>query len=49
MARLYIVPRWGETAVGDIKPSAYRGWKKDLLARPNVGAEYGGRSWACSR
>ncbi|MFJ5886789.1 tyrosine-type recombinase/integrase [Streptomyces californicus] len=41
MARLYIVPRWGETAVGDIKPSAYRGWKKELLARPNIGAEYG--------
>lgn len=41
MARLYIVPRWGETAVGDIKPSAYRAWKKDLLARPNVGADYG--------
>ncbi|MDP5310478.1 integrase [Streptomyces poriferorum] len=41
MARLYIVPRWGETAVGDIKPSAYRGWKKELLARPNVGADYG--------
>lgn len=41
MARLYIVPRWGETAVGDIKPSAYRAWKKELLARPNVGADYG--------
>lgn len=41
MTRLYIVPRWGETPVGDIKPSAYRGWKKELLARPNVGPEYG--------
>ncbi|MFE2497167.1 integrase [Streptomyces scopuliridis] len=41
MARLYIVPRWGEMAVGDIKPSAYRAWKKDLLASPKVGADYG--------
>ncbi|MEC4016004.1 integrase [Streptomyces sp. H27-D2] len=40
MTRLYIVPRWGETAVGDIKPSAYRAWAKELRARPNVGADY---------
>ncbi|MEU1087693.1 integrase [Streptomyces sp. NPDC005892] len=41
MSRLYIVPRWGETPVGDIKPSSYRAWRKELLARPNVGADYG--------
>ncbi|MEU7149131.1 integrase [Streptomyces sp. NPDC045456] len=41
MIRLYIVPRWGETAVGDIKPSAYRAWKKQLKALPNVGEKYG--------
>jgi integrase len=40
MARLYIVPRWGETTVGDIKPSAYRAWEKELRARPNVGDDY---------
>jgi hypothetical protein len=41
MTRLYIVPRWGETAVGDIKPSMYRAWKKQLKALPNVGEKYG--------
>ncbi|MFD7660995.1 integrase [Streptomyces sp. NPDC059788] len=41
MLRLYIVPRWGETAVGDIKPSAYRTWKKQLKALPSVGEKYG--------
>lgn len=41
MIRLYIVPRWGETAVGDIKPSTYRAWKKQLKALPNVGEKYG--------
>ncbi|MCZ7413097.1 integrase [Streptomyces sp. WMMC897] len=41
MLRLYIVPRWGDTAVGDIKPSAYRVWKKQLKAMPNVGEKYG--------
>lgn len=41
MIRLYIVPRWGETAVGDIKPSSYRSWKKTLKALPNVGEKYG--------
>lgn len=40
MARLYIVPRWGDVPVGDIKPSQYRGWEKDLRARPNVGDDY---------
>lgn len=30
MIRLYIVPRWGDTAVGNIKPSAYRARKKQL-------------------
>lgn len=40
MIRLYIVPRWGETAVGDIKPSAYRAWTKQLKALPNVGEGY---------
>ncbi|MFF8916929.1 integrase [Streptomyces sp. NPDC015032] len=41
MIRLHIVPRWGETAVGDIKPSAYRAWRKQLKALPNVGEKYG--------
>ncbi|MEU5900667.1 integrase [Streptomyces venezuelae] len=41
MLRLYIVPRWGDTAVGDIKPSAYRAWKIQLKAKPNVGDKYG--------
>lgn len=39
--RLYIVPRWGETAVGDIKPSAYRAWKRELKALPHIGDRYG--------
>lgn len=38
--KLYIGPRWGETAVGDIKPSMYRAWKKWLHAQPNVGYQY---------
>ncbi|CAM5389423.1 Apolipoprotein N-acyltransferase [Streptomyces tendae] len=41
MLRLYIVPRWGETAVADIQPSIYRAWKKQLKALPNVGDKYG--------
>lgn len=41
MIRLHIVPRWGDTAVGDIKSSAYRAWKKQLTALPNVGEKYG--------
>lgn len=40
MIRLYIDPRWGDTAVGDIKPSAYRAWTKQLKALPNVGDRY---------
>jgi len=41
MLRLYIVPRWGETAVADVQPSTYRAWKKQLKALPNVGEKYG--------
>ncbi|MCX4232115.1 integrase [Streptomyces ortus] len=41
MLRLYIVPRWGDTAVGDILPSAYKAWKKQLKDMPNVGLKYG--------
>ena len=41
MLRLYIVPRWGETAIADIQPSAYRAWKKQLKDLPNVGEKYG--------
>lgn len=41
MIRLYIEPRWGETAVGDIKASAYRAWKIWLGEQPNVGEGYG--------
>ena len=41
MLRLYIVPRWGETAIADIQPSTYRAWKKQLKDLPNVGEKYG--------
>ena len=41
MLRLYIVPRWGETAIADVQPSLYRAWKKQLKALPNVGDKYG--------
>lgn len=41
MLRLYVIPRWGHTAVGDITPSTYRAWKKQLKARPNIGDKYG--------
>ena len=41
MLRLYIVPRWGETAIADVQPSTYRAWKKQLKALPNVGEKYG--------
>jgi hypothetical protein len=41
MLRLYILPRWGETAIGDVQPSTYRAWKKQLKALPNVGEKYG--------
>lgn len=40
--RLYIEPRWGETSVGDIKPSMYKAWEKWLKAQPNIGARYAG-------
>ncbi|WP_243087208.1 integrase [Streptomyces sp. 891-h] len=38
--RLYIEPRWGDVPVGDIKPSQYRLWEKELKAKPNVGPRY---------
>lgn len=38
--RLYILPRWGETAVGDIKASAYKAWRKQVKALPHVGDRY---------
>ncbi|MFE2047904.1 integrase [Streptomyces sp. NPDC059459] len=41
MLRLYLVPRWEETAVADVQPSVYRAWKKQLKALPNVGDKYG--------
>lgn len=41
MLRLHILPRWGDTAVGDIKPSAYRAWKKQLKVMDTVGEKYG--------
>lgn len=42
MIRLHIVPRWGETPVGDIKPSMYRLWEIALKAQPNIGTRYRG-------
>lgn len=41
MLRLYILPRWEETAVADVTPTIYRAWKKQLKALPNVGEKYG--------
>lgn len=41
MLRLYILPRWGETAIADVQPSTYRAWKKQLKDLPNVGEKYG--------
>jgi integrase len=41
MIRLYIEPRWGDTAVGDIKASAYRSWKMWIGEQPNIGEGYG--------
>lgn len=38
--RLYIEPRWGDTAVADIKPSSYRAWELWLKDQPNVGDAY---------
>ncbi|MFJ2113018.1 integrase [Streptomyces sp. NPDC087850] len=39
--RLYIIPQWGETPVGDIKPTAWRSWKIWLGEQPNIGHRYG--------
>jgi integrase len=38
--RLHIEPRWGDTAVADIKPSAYRAWELWLKDQPNIGDRY---------
>lgn len=40
MIRLYIEPHWGETAVSDIKSSAYRAWVLWLEEQPNIGDRY---------
>lgn len=40
--RLYIEPRWGDVAVADIKPSAYRAWVLWLEEQPNIGDRYRG-------
>ncbi|MFF7096344.1 integrase [Streptomyces rubradiris] len=40
--RLYIEPRWGDTAVADIRPSAYRAWELWLEDQPNIGDRYRG-------
>ncbi|MCI3246509.1 integrase [Streptomyces spinosisporus] len=40
--RLYIEPRWGDVAVADIKPSAYRAWALWLEDQPNIGDRYRG-------
>jgi hypothetical protein len=41
MIRLYIEPRWGNMAVGDIKASAHRAWKLWIKEQPNIGEKYG--------
>lgn len=38
--RLYIKPRWGDMAVADVKPSAYRAWELWLKDQPNIGERY---------
>ncbi|CAM5248803.1 hypothetical protein SGLAM104S_01567 [Streptomyces glaucescens] len=38
--RLYIEPRWGDMAVADIRPSAYRAWEMWLKDQPNIGDRY---------
>ncbi len=38
--RLYIEPRWGDIAVGDITASAYRAWELWLKEQPNIGGPY---------
>jgi integrase len=40
MIRLYIEPRWGDTAIADIKASAVRAWKMWLEDQPNIGEDY---------
>ncbi|MEU0991640.1 integrase [Streptomyces sp. NPDC005953] len=40
--RLYVIPRWADVAVGDIKPSMYRAWEKWLRAQPHIGDRYAG-------
>jgi hypothetical protein len=40
MIRLYIEPRWGESAVNDVKASAVRAWKIWLNGQPNIGETY---------
>lgn len=40
MTRLYIIPEWGDTPVGDITTRAYLRWLKRLSGLPNVGAGY---------
>lgn len=38
--RLYIVERWGDTAVADIKTSMFRAWEKQLRAQPKLSKRY---------
>lgn len=40
--RLYIEPHWGQMAVADIRPSAYRAWELWLRDQPNIGDAYRG-------
>jgi integrase len=40
--RLYVEPHWGDMAVADIRPSAYRAWELWLKDQPNVGDAYRG-------
>lgn len=36
MLNLYIVPRWGDAAVADIKTSMFRAWEKQLRTHPTT-------------
>ena len=40
--RLYIAPRWGDTAVANIKPSLYRAWELWLKEQEHIGDRYRG-------
>lgn len=40
--RLYVEPHWGDMAVADIRPSAYRAWELWLKDQPNIGDAYRG-------